>query len=167
MKWTDLTDTNEAVICENAVRPVQAGRVVRRFIQPTPVTPNNEVEVTLKVLSLDVGPQAGSIGRYASSGDGYEAIYNGIEGQWELRHIWGAETLCLGSYPEAIEPGMHTLVLRMKGDQIELLANGEQKVAVRDFAVAGVGQAGIMLFQRDDGEKMSGIHIDRFDARYI
>jgi hypothetical protein len=165
--WADLTETNEGEIWQNAVRPRQSGSVVRRFSSGMPESPNNEVEAVLKVLSFDVGPQAGVIGRAVKSGDAYEAIYDGITMRWELRHLWGAEITPLGTRPEAISPGLLPMALRMKGNLIELLVRGEPKISVRDSAVSGTGQVGIMLFQREEGKKMSGIHIDRIEAHHI
>ena len=138
------------------------------YVNATPSSADYDVLADIVILSHNVGSNdaAGVVGRAADTTfTFYMARYNFLVDGWELFYIADEVTATLlGTYSENLTSGTHSLVLRMRGDQISLIRNGVEIIGpITNTALTGAGRAGLYASYGQSGS--TGVHIDNFTAR--
>ena len=159
-------------IRNQSVRPSAAGTAERVLLGPALASADCQIEVVLKVFSLDVGPKAGALGRWrleppwgaVETTHGYEALYDGLRECWTLTAWRNGKANEIGASSERLSPGLHSMRFRAEGAALSIIVNDVVCISVRDETIVTAGHVGMMVFQEQDISDGRGISIDSIAA---
>jgi len=119
-----------------------------------------ELAVSFKAVTGKIDQGGGLVWRYLDANNYYVARFNPLEDNYRLYKVVAGKRIQLATREDLKAPAgeWHTLVVKMKGDQIECHLNGKKLLEARDDTFTKAGQVG--LWTKADAQS----HFDDFQV---
>ncbi len=101
------------------------------------------LSVRMKAVAGEIDQGGGLVWRAQDAKNYYVARYNPLEENYRLYTVVDGERTMLGSTDIKRSEGWHSLVVMMRGDQIECFYDGRTVLEVKDTTFPGPGKVGL------------------------